>query len=264
MNCFKQIGLVLVLSITLGACTSTTPTSSENAPDVPKWQKSKKHLAASYNVRLAAAYMRQGNLSRAKSKLLVAKKQAPDWPPMLDAMANYYALTNNDAEAEHFYKRAISKSNRSAESINNYGTYLCSRNHYKKAIDLFLEAAKERSYVHVAGAYENAAICYEGWGKLQLAEKYYQIALDHNPQQRNSIYAMSRLSFEQYRYKEAYARLQTFFALKGPKNPETLWLSYRISRKLGHLNEAASTAVLLKGKYPKSKEAAYVRNSQLS
>ncbi len=262
-----RILIVTMISVVLFACSSNHLSSSNGdafATNKPKPSKDKSLRAAASNVRLSAAYLSQGEIARAKSKILEAYQQAPDWPPVLDGMAYYYGQTGETKQAEEYYLKAISMSSGDGESLNNYGVFLCDQKRYQEAIEKFVQAAKETNYVTVASAYENAGICASLIPNQQLAEKYYLQALEVDPQSLRALLELSRLRFQQDNAKEAYARLQTYFALSGPKTPDTLWLSYQLSRRLGRLNEAASTALLLKGKFPNSSEAALLRKSEVT
>ena len=56
-----------------------------------KRQTEKAHEAAVYNVQLGLAYMKQGDLERAKDKLDRAVKQDPDSPDVHSARATLFA-----------------------------------------------------------------------------------------------------------------------------------------------------------------------------
>ena len=64
---------------------------------------------------------------------------------------------------------------------------------------------------------------------------------------------MAEISFEQKNYISARAFLQRFNESSQP-TPKSLWLRIRTERILGDRDAVASSAMLLKGKYPAAEE----------
>ena len=91
---YKFTGIILVMFLVTG-CSSTT----KGLNDQPK---NNSQQFADYNVQLGVGYMRQGDMPRAKQKLLTALDKAPSWPPALEAMAYFYQMTGDSAKAQNY------------------------------------------------------------------------------------------------------------------------------------------------------------------
>jgi len=141
--------------------------------------------AAETNARLGLGYLEKGMYSTSKNRLLTALHEDPEIAAVWYSMAYYLEKTGNKKLAEQYYLKAISVEPHSGKAINNYGTFLCRIGQHQKAITEFLRAAHERTYLHAAGAYENAGTCalmmqhYKDNKKLALT--YFQKALENNP-----------------------------------------------------------------------------------
>src|SRR5438128_2314971 len=116
--------IIFLLTIAIVSCTTGVPKPNPTA--------------ANYNVELALSYLQQGNLTRAKYKLLLAQQQAPNDPVVNDAMGYFLERTGEVNKAESYYLQAINAAPKSGAAQNNYGTFLCRQKHYQKAITHFM------------------------------------------------------------------------------------------------------------------------------
>ena len=162
--------------------------SSEYGESLSKQQK-----AADMNVQLGIAYLQQGYTVRAKSKLLLALRQAPHWPPALDAMAYYLEMTGDNALAQQYYKKALYFAPQEGRSQNNYGAYLCRTGQYSRAIDHFIKAVQDPNYIETAEAYENAGLCALKIPNNALAEQYFLKAIRLDPHRETSMLELAHL-----------------------------------------------------------------------
>jgi len=150
--------------------------------------------AAGINVQLGVAYLQQGNTARAKVKLVQALKQAPNWPPALDAMGLFLAKIGNMNEAEKYHLRALSIAPKDSDVQNNYGTFLCRAGRLKQAEQHFLLAARNPDYLHSAEAYENAGLCALKIPDKKKAKTYFEEALVHEPNRESTRIELERLN----------------------------------------------------------------------
>lgn len=166
--------------------------------------------AASYNTQLGIAYLKQGNVSRAKKKLLLALKQAPNSADANASMAYFLEKTGSIKEADAYYLKAMSLSANNGNQLNNYGTYLCRQGDYSKAISYFLKATQDSGYLHAAGAFENAGLCALQIPDQTKAAVYFRQALEHDPKRKQSFYQLVQMDMPQKHPKEILALLQKY------------------------------------------------------
>ncbi len=166
--------------------------------------------AASYNIQLGLAYLKQGNRPRAKRKLLVALSQAPDSPAVNSAMAYFMEKTGDLKEAKSYYQKAMSLAPSSGAQLNNYGAFLCRQGHYNKAEEYFAKAVKDIHYENTAGAYENAGLCAIAVPDYTKAKEYFIKALEQDSSRKQSLYELVNINIKQNQPNEALAYLQKY------------------------------------------------------
>lgn len=244
--------VVITGSLLLGGCTTTETQRSEE--DLKE--------SAVINARLGLAYMQQGNFEIALEKLEKAIEQDPEQAIAHHYLAELYRQLNSPDDAKKHYQTALKLTPRDHTLHNNYGVFLCNQGDYDGAEKGFLMAV-QTAPVHTPrfSFYENLAQCLLRKPDLEKAEQYFRTALDVNPNLPVSLYQMARISYDQGEYLRARAFYQRFTE-SSAHNAESLWLGYRIERKLGDLRAAAELARQLKINHPLTDEARKLMESE--
>ena len=170
----------------------------------------KKEDAASFNTELGLAYLKQGDIPRAKRKLLSALTFAPDSVEANGAMAYFLEKTSDFTQAKTFYLKALALSPGKGAQLNNYGAFLCRTGHYAEAEQYFLKAVNDVNYVNSAAAYENAGLCAEELPNLPKARAYFSQALANDPQRQQSLYELVSLELRQNNTQQALDELKKY------------------------------------------------------
>lgn len=161
------------LLFVLAACSITSqptkPVSAENSQ------------AAELNAKLSLAYMDLHDLARAKQKILLAEREAPHDPLIWYTQGFYQEQTGEMDQAEKSYLHAINLAPNNGGMHNNYGAFLCRQGRYRQAIQQFLIAVRDPSYLHVANTYENAGSCALKIPDMAMAKKFFQQAESEDP-----------------------------------------------------------------------------------
>lgn len=166
--------------------------------------------AAAVNAQLGIAYLQQGNLPRAKSKLLVALKQAPNSVDVNAALGYYFEKTSELEAAKTYYLKALALAPNSGAQLSNYGAFLCKRGDYKQAETYFLKAVSDSNYVNTAGAYENAGMCAIQAQDLAKAAGYFEKALDQDPTRKTALLELLQLNIKKGDNKQSLALLEKY------------------------------------------------------
>lgn len=137
-------------------------------------------LAAHANAKLGMAYLQQDQVDVAKSKLLLALKQASCDTKVHDALGYFFAHTGESTLAEEHYLYALKYAYEKGPVCHNYGAFLYQHNRYKEALKYFLLAARDINYLFVAAAYSDASMAALKLKQSKLARQYYQDAVNHD------------------------------------------------------------------------------------
>lgn len=142
--------------------------------------------AAELNAQLALGYLEQGDVARAKVKIMRALRLNSRSPTVQSALGYFYEQIKEQKEAEVAYRKAIRLSrakdqNEQGPFYNNYGAFLCRLQRYEEAERAFEMALKDKSYPNTGAVYENKGRCALLSGQTTLAKQYLQKALDYEP-----------------------------------------------------------------------------------
>ena len=174
-------------------------------------------------------------------------------------IAILYDRIGDSAQAEKHYRIALRLAPDDAESHNNYGQFLCSHERYEEADREYLIAAKNPYYKTPQVALLNAGMCMTARHDAAAAEKYYRLALDKAPDFAPALYKMAELKFNAKNYLMARAWLERYQEV-AEQTPQSLWLGVRTESALGNTEVSDNYALQLRGKFPKSDEAAMLED----
>ena len=239
----KYLPLVLFVLFSVSAC--TTERVIEPADE---------KLASDLNAQLGLGYMNQGQYKRAMEKLDKSLTFNPDNAQAHHYKAELYRRLNQQKEAEEQFQMALSLAPKDPNIKNNYGVFLCEQGQYDKAYAQFRSSIDDPLYAARAAAYENIGLCSLREGKLRVAEESFKQALKINSKMPKSLIELTKLSYDRGNKKEAYEYFNRYIAI-AQHTPESLWMGILLESERNNKNTVASYKVLLKGKFPDSKQA---------
>ena len=248
--CLTQI-IIFGLSILLSAC-SATPTTSTNATTI-NGQTPNLKLAAQYNVQLGVSYLQQGDVTRAKQKLLLATEQDPNSVTAWNGMAYFMQTTGDNVAAKSAYEKALSLQPDDGDTLNNYGVFLCQQGKPKAAVTYFQKAISNPNYVNTAQAYENAGLCALKIPDDQKAVQFFTKALAYDPGLPSSNLALAKLDFEKHDIVSAEFYLKRYNRLAKP-SADSLLLTIELASQQGNRTVAREAAATLAARFPNSVE----------
>ncbi|NNM58490.1 MAG: type IV pilus biogenesis/stability protein PilW [Legionellales bacterium] len=258
LSCLKKQAFFLMLSLLLSACTEQPDVQTPSSVSPERYNPA----AAVYNTQLGVGYLQEGNISRAKSKLLLAQKQDPNSPEVWSALAYFYEMTDNNTMADKYYLKAINLDPKKGSSLNNYGAFLCKKGQYQKSLTYFAEAVADPAYLNDASTYENAGLCAEEIPNKAAAQKFFMQALDNNPSLPTSTLELGQINFDNGKFSLANKYLQRYNQLAKP-SAESIWLDLQLAREVKDQARVKADAALLKENFPESNEYKQVKLSGL-
>jgi len=247
-----RLALVAVLFAAFSSACQTTPNREIGAP------QGTNNKVAEINTQLGVGYLRAGKIELAWKRLHKAIEADPGYSAAQHAMALLYTSMKEPAKAEEHFQLAVKLDPTNSAAQNNYGSFLCQQRRYAEAEQRFLQAVKNPLYRDPGAAYTNAGLCMKSAGNLTKAEQYLRTALKRSPKLAPALIAMAEVSLANRQYLSARGYLERYLEI-APHTPRSLWLGVRIERALHDRDTAASYALLLRSKYPNSREAQALR-----
>ncbi|MCQ8878758.1 type IV pilus biogenesis/stability protein PilW [Pseudoalteromonas shioyasakiensis] len=252
--------LALTVSvITLSGCVTENSYEGNDKPVVEN--KINNTGAARTRIALALEYLNTGNSSQAKYNLERAASFAPDLPEVHYSFAYYYQQVGENTLADNSYQKAIKIDPNDPNTRNNYGVFLCGINEYDRATEQLLKAIAIPSYIRVAESYENLALCAIEFNDFDNAESYFRSAINHSSMRASSLIGLSALYYAKSDLHRAQEVLKRF-EKSGQVSSRSLFLSYLIEQRMGHIEKAETTAATILQTYPTSNEAVLIREQQ--
>ncbi|ATD04924.1 type IV pilus biogenesis/stability protein PilW [Pseudoalteromonas tetraodonis GFC] len=253
--------LALALStLLLSGCVTENSYNGSDKPVVEN--KINNAGAARTRIALALQYLNTGNNSQAKYNLERASEYAPNLPEVHYSLAYYYQQVGENALADKAYQKALTIKPDDPNTLNNYGTFLCSIDEYDRATDQFLKAIEIPSYIRVAQSYENLALCAIEFNDFTNAESYFQQALNHSSQRTSTLISLAALFYAKSDLHKASDVLKHHDDT-GRVSARALLLSYLIKQRMGRIEDAEKIAATILQTYPNSIQANAIRDNQL-
>ncbi len=240
--------------VTLSLLSGCVTQSFENDEPIVKTQANRDEMAAT-RISLGLGYLKMGDMAQAKLNLERAKRFSPNLVQVHTAFAHYYETVGENNLAIESFEQALSIQADSADTLNNYGVFLCRQNKVEAAEKQFLKAIAVPSYLLVAQSYENLASCYLESDDFEKAEMYLNKAIFHSPNRTQTLLQMVRLQYAMGNYKESKRFLQKFERNTQRFTADSLALAYKLYWKLGQRRTAGNYANMLVKMYPQSWEA---------
>lgn len=246
------IAASLVSSLLSGCVTQ----SYENNADSPVIENnSTNNEIAVTRISLAMGYLKMGNTTQAKINLEKAKRFAPNLTQVYTAYAHYYDAVEEPEQAIVAYEKALSLDPEDADTLNNYGVFLCKKERYAESEQQMLKAIAVPSYTLVSKSYENLALCQLEARLFEKSEMYLAKSISHSPGSSSALLQMLRLQYAMGKYDEAQVYLRRYEKSTRRFTPNALALAYKTFEKVNNKRVAKNYAGMLVKMFPNSYEA---------
>ena len=256
----RKIALIIVLyshCLGLNGCSQVADSSGSGTETIKPLPVT--NDVAAINLKLGIEYLQIGEYEKSLSKLQKAREADQNYPPIYNTLGVLYQRLGDKVKAEEFYKHALRLNGSDASTLNNYGQFLCKEARFDEAEASFLKAANNPLYATPEIALSNAGTCAMAQSKLDIAETHFRSALGKNPRVVVALIQMAQISYTTANYLSARAYLQRYLEIS-PHTAKSLWLGIRIERELGDKNTLSSYKLLLKNKFPDSKETSLLQD----
>lgn len=266
MNPLRVWGL-MVLLLALAGCTSTVTRTEAKADEkvepAPKDEKSIKKLADT-RLELASLYFSRGQSDTALTEIKKVIDAVPDYGPAYNLRGLIYASLGNTAQAESSFQRALQINPRDADTMQNYGWFLCQNQRFAEADQQFSAALVQPNYRGAAMTLRAMGNCQARDGRLADAEASLARSYQLDPGNAATAINLADVQYRRGEYERARFYVDRVNKVPAQTNAQSLWLSARIERKLG--NEAAVRIVgnQLRERFPNSPEALAFEQSRFN
>ena len=210
---------------------------------------------ARLRMELAAGYFGRGQASTALDEVKQALVARPDLPEAYNLRGLIYASLGEPRLAEESFQRALQLNPRDADTMHNFGWFLCQQRRFDEAAAQFDRAVAEPRYRDVPRTLLAKGLCEARAGRLADAERTLSRSYEMDPSNPAAAFSLGEVLFQLSEYERARFYLRRVNAQPATSNAQTLWLAARIEQRLGNTIGARGLGEQLRERFPQSPEA---------
>ena len=246
-----------VATAALAACQSTTTVGPVNeARDrINPSDASEPQKRARARMDLASAYYGRGQMTTALEQVKVALAADPLYGEAYNLRGLIYSSLGDAPLAEESFKRALELNARDADTMHNYGWFLCQQRRYPESNAMFGRAISMPQYQGGARTMVAQGVCQARAGQLAEAEASLVRAYELDPANPVTATNLAEVLYRRGEFERARFYIRRVNALADVSNAQTLWLAARIENKLGNRQGASEFGSQLRRRFPDSREA---------
>lgn len=254
------VAYLVAVVLTAGGCRNTS-VRADGADHTGRLGQVREESPADLYVQLAAEYLKTRQFAYALQNAKKAIAVDPGYSTAHTALGIVYQHLGERSQAKAAFNKAVALDPADPYALNAFGSFLCADGQQAKAQALFDRAVENPLYEAPWIALTNAGVCVEQLGLMGQAETYYRQALQLNKAYAPALLRMANVSFEQGNRLSARAYLQRFVEVH-EHTAESLWLGVQTETLLGDRDQAASYGLLLRSRYPDSRQVQLFNESR--
>jgi type IV pilus assembly protein PilF len=265
---FASACAVLSIAACLAGCVTTTQQATTPAPatnDIkdPSTSDEPDSLKRAHaRMDLASAYFSRGQMTTALDEVKRALAADPNYGPAYNLRGLINANLGDNAGAEDSFKRALALNPADADTMNNYGYFLCEQKRYPESTAYFNRALAVPQYRGAARTLFALGVCQAYAGQLAQADAALSRSYEIEPGNPATAINLAQVLYQRGEYERARFYIRRVNALPDVSNAQTLWLAARIEHKIGDDKGAALFGSQLRSRFPDSREASsYARGA---
>jgi type IV pilus assembly protein PilF len=210
---------------------------------------------ARLRLELASAYFGRGQMTVALDQVKLAIAADPNLVEAFNLRGLIYASLGDDKLAEESFRRALAIGPRDADTMNNFGWYLCQQRRYAESIALFNQALAVPQYRDAPRTLLALGVCQSYAGQLADSQRSLERAQELDPTNPAAAINLAAVLYQRGDYERARVTIRGVNAVPAIANAETLWLAARIEHRLGDRSALESFGNQLRRRFPESREA---------
>jgi type IV pilus assembly protein PilF len=251
----KYAAVCVFVCMLLQGCVTQSTSGREKKIDTGK--------ALELHIQMAQGYIEKGNRESARHHLKKAFDINKNSASATSVMAQLYLLEGEPVLAETQYKLALKHDPKFTEAYNNYGVFLFNQSRYEESYAMFDKAAADLEYSHRGQALTNLGRVALKLGNMSKAAAAFQHATILDRENPEPYIELADINLQKQEYADAKKYLDTYESLKQP-TPRSLVLGIRLEKVFGNKNKEASLVMLLKNRFPYSKEYLEYKNNNFN
>ena len=209
---------------------------------------------ARLRLELAVGYFEQGQTTVALDELKQVLSLDPTFGDAYNLRGLIYMRLNDPKLSEESFRRALALNPRDADTLHNYGWYLCQAARYPESLQAFSQALMNPLYRDRAKTFLAQGLCEARSGGREQAERSLARAYELDAANPVTGYNLALLLYMRAEYTRAQFYIRRLNNSE-QANAETFWLGVKVERRMNNAEAMRQLADQLKRRFPQSKEA---------
>lgn len=244
--------VLLLVALLLSACAGTAVDGGrEIKTDSDRTDAERR---AGIRLELAQGYFSRGQFSTALDELKQALAARPDMREAVNMRGLVYAAMGENELAEESFRRALSLYPNDADTLHNYGWFMCQQQRWQTADSMFDQALSQTTYRAPQRTLLAKGVCEARSGRLLVAERTLSRAFELDPASPAIAVNLSEVLYRNHELERARFYVKRVNAQAEQRSPASLWLQLRIERKLGNSVAVDDLGQQLRRQYPQAPE----------
>jgi type IV pilus assembly protein PilF len=247
-------GLVAV-SAGLSGCVTTSTTKEVSADVRTESDQTDADRRARVRMELAAAYFGRGQFTTALDEVKLALQAKPQFADAYNLRGLIYAGMGEPGLAEDSFRHALQLAPRDADTMHNYGWFLCQNRRFADATAQFNAALVVPNYRDVTRTLLAMGVCQARDNQWAEAEKTLLRSYELDPANPVTALNLAEVLMRRGEYERARFYVRRVNSIDEQISPKTLWMAARIENKLGQAGQVQVFGNQLVNRFPQSPEA---------
>ncbi|WP_280155630.1 type IV pilus biogenesis/stability protein PilW [Piscinibacter sp. XHJ-5] len=234
---------------------TVTPAAGETRDRITASDEPESSKRSRVRLELASAYFGRGQLTTALDEVKLALAADPTNVAALNLRGLIYGSLGDHQLAEESFRRALQIDARDADSMQNFGWYLCQRKRFDEADTMFRQALAVPNYRDAPRTLLTQGICQARAGQLTQAEGTLTRSYELDPGNPSIAVNLTEVLYRRGEYERARFHIRRVNSNPDIVNAQTLWLAARIENRLGNRQGVQDFGTQLRNRFPQSPEA---------
>ncbi|PXW98627.1 type IV pilus assembly protein PilF [Sphaerotilus hippei] len=217
---------------------------------------------ARIRLELASAYFSQGQTTTALDEVKRALVADPESVAAFNLRGLIYASLGDHGLAQDSFRRALQLRPDDADTLHNYGWYLCQQRRFSDARTQLQAALRVPQYGGAAKTLLALGLCESRAGEPAAAERQLMRSYELDPGNPSTAVNLSDLLMRRGELDRALFYVRRVNQRPELASAETLWLEARIERRRGATTRVQDLGAALRERFPASREAAAMERGQ--
>jgi type IV pilus assembly protein PilF len=241
----------MVMTLALAACAGPQGGAVERSTASDQTDASRRALV---RLELASAYFGRGQTETALDEVKQALAIQPNLADGWNLRGLIYASLGDAAVAEESFRRALQLSPSDADTMHNYGWFLCQQRRYDDAQAQFQHALDQPQYRSKGRTMLARGVCQARAGQWVDAERTLMHAYELDPSSPVTAVNLAEVLYRRGEYERARFYIGRVNDVPEQVNAQSLWLAARVENRLGNRIRVQQLGGELRNRFPQAPE----------